>query len=92
MTSWARTVPALDRPDDPQHVEPVPPDLLEVDAAASRGVERAVVRPGRVSSGAPERPFNSTDCCCSCSSRTAESSSQYAITASHHSDRSRSET
>ena len=47
MTSWARTVPALDRPDDPQHVEPVPPDLLEVDAAASRGVERAVVRPGR---------------------------------------------
>ena len=34
--------PGMDRPDDPQHVGPVPPDLLEVDAAASRGVERAV--------------------------------------------------
>ena len=37
--------PGMDRPDDPQHAGPVPPDLLEVDAAASRGVERAVVRP-----------------------------------------------
>ena len=36
--------PGMDRPDDPQHVGPVPPDLLEVDAAASRGVEWAVVR------------------------------------------------